>query len=111
MKVISEKGVRNVVGKTSENRTNITILACRNAAGKFIPPLVIVEGKTSASLHGYNTAVAPPNTKWSLSDNRWMNDKLGEMWFKDQFLQKCGTERPQLLILDGSHDHMNHWAS
>ena len=52
VKVISEKRVRNVVGKTSENRTNMTILACGNAAGKCIPPLVIVKGKTSASLHG-----------------------------------------------------------
>ena len=64
MKVICEKGVKNVIGKTTDNRTNITIMACGNAAGKSIPPLVILKGKTSASLHGYNTAAAPNNTNY-----------------------------------------------
>ena len=105
VKVITEKGIKNVVGKTSEDRTNITILACGNAAGKIIPPLVIVKGKTSASLHGYNTVAAPPNTKWAFSDKGWMNDTMGEMWFRDLFLPECGPERPQLLIMDGHSSH------
>ena len=105
VKVITEKGIKNVVGKTSEDRTNITILACGNAAGKIISPLVIVKGKTSASLHGYNTVAAPPNTKWAFSDKGWMNDTMGEMWFRDLFLPECGPERPQLLIMDGHSSH------
>ena len=52
MRVTSEKGIKNVVGKTSENKTNITIMACGNAAGKGMPPLVIVKGKPSLSNMG-----------------------------------------------------------
>ena len=57
------------------------------------------------SLHGYNTAAAPPNTKWAFSDKGWMNDNMGEMWFRDLFLLECGAERPQLLIMDGHASH------
>ena len=37
--------------------------------------------------------------------NGWMDDSLGERWFNDVFLQFCGSERPQLLILDGNSSH------
>jgi hypothetical protein len=33
IKVISQKGAKNVVSRVSENRTNITIMACMNGAG------------------------------------------------------------------------------
>ena len=46
VRVISEKGIKNVVGKTSENEINISIMTCGNAAGRAMPPLVIVKGKT-----------------------------------------------------------------
>ena len=29
-----------------------------------------------------------------------MDDRIGERWFKEIFLKQCGTDRPQVLILD-----------
>lgn len=105
VRVIAEKGARNVVGRTSNNRTNITIMACVNAEGKSMSPMFIAKGKTSASVHGFNTNAAPTGTKWAWQENGWINDKIGEQWFSDVFLRECGDARPQLLILDGHSSH------
>ncbi len=44
-KVITLKGSKNVHSRTSKDKTQITILACGNAAGYMIPPMVIFQGK------------------------------------------------------------------
>ena len=54
-KVVAQKGTKNLHSRTSGNRESITIIACVNAQGKFIPPQAIVKGKTSRSLLGFNT--------------------------------------------------------
>lgn len=105
VRVLAEKGAKSVVGRASPGRTNITVMACVSASGKQMPPLFIVKGKTSRSLHGFNTAAAPTGSKWHFQPNGWMTDEIGEMWFSDVFLKECGEARPQLLILDGHSSH------
>lgn len=53
-RVIAKKGVRYLHARTSGNRETITVVACINAAGKTIPPHVIVKGKTKRTLHGFD---------------------------------------------------------
>ncbi|XP_069112283.1 tigger transposable element-derived protein 6-like [Argopecten irradians] len=105
VKIISQKGARNVVSRVSENRTNITIMACVNGVGDKMSPMVVVKGKTSASLHGMNVTEAPEGTIWGYQESGWMTEELGERWFRDVFLKQCGPERPQLLLLDGHSSH------
>lgn len=45
VKVIVQKGVKNVVSMVSENRTNITIMACVNGAGKRWSQWSLLRGK------------------------------------------------------------------
>ena len=95
VKVIAAKGEKSVVGRTSANSSNITIMACVNAAGRTMPPLfVATKGKTSKSLHGFNTSAAPVGTKWFMQKNGWMTDSIGERWFEEVFLAQCGDQRP-----------------
>ena len=68
-------------------------------------PMVIVKGKTSASLHGLTVGEAPAGTVFAFQENGWMTEELGEKWFRDVFLKQCGPERPQLLLLDGHSSH------
>ncbi|XP_069108119.1 uncharacterized protein [Argopecten irradians] len=105
VRVIAEKKSKNVVGRTSNNRTNVSIMACVNAAGKTMSPMFVVKGKTNVSIHGFDTSAAPVGTKWAVQENGWMTDKIGEQWFRDIFLAECGEERPQLLVLDGHSSH------
>lgn len=64
-------------------------------------PMIIVKGKTSASLHGLNVVDAPDGTIFAFQENGWINEEIAEKWFREVFLQHCGPERPQLLLLDG----------
>lgn len=105
IKIVASKGVRNVCGRTSNKSTNITIMACVNAAGTAMPPMFVVKGKTPRSLYSFNTQAAPANTKWSYQEKGWMTDQIGEQWFDNVFLSNCGPQRPQLLILDGHSSH------
>lgn len=105
VKVIAQKGAKNVVSRVSENRTNITIMACVNGAGEKMVPMIIVKEKTSASLHGLNVVDAPDGTIFAFQENGWINEEIAEKWFREVFLQHCGPERPQLLLLDGHSSH------
>ena len=98
-KVVGQKG-ESCIFRTSSKSSNITVMACVNAAGEKMPPMFVVKGKTSRSLHGFNTIAAPEGSKWDYQVNGWMNDELGEKWFQQVFLEHCGPQRPQLIILD-----------
>ena len=80
-------------------------MACCNAAGQTMPPLLIVQGKTSRSLYGFKTEDAPQGAMWDMQASGWIDDDIGERWFKELFLKHCGPERPQLLVLDGHSSH------
>lgn len=105
VRVMARKGDRNIVGRTSNDRTNITIMVCVNANGNKMPPMFVVKGKTKKSLQSYNVSAAPPNSSWAFQQRAWMDDDLGEAWFRNVFLENCGPERPQLLVLDGHSSH------
>ena len=47
VRVVAEVGCKIVVGRTSADRTNTTIMACVNATGDKMPPIMIVNGKTA----------------------------------------------------------------
>ena len=104
VKVVAAKG-ESCVSITTAKSANLTIMACVNGTGRRMPPTFVVKGKTSRSLHGFNTKGAPIGTRWYFQKSGWMDDSLGEKWFNDVFLEFCGSERPQLLILDGHSSH------
>lgn len=60
--IIASRGSKSVVGRTGNDRSNITIMACVNATGDSMPPMLIVKGKTKKSLFGFNTAESPQNS-------------------------------------------------
>ena len=99
-RVVTVRGARSVVGKTSQKSSNITIIACVSASGAAIPPLIITKGKTPKSLYGYKT-------------KRWFGMELprkGLDYWRDRrttiFLKQCGSKRPQLFIFDGHSSHV-----
>ncbi len=81
---------------------HITILACANAAGAVIPPMVIFEGK---SLNEEWTKGEVPCTLYGMSDKGWTAMELLSFWMKDLFLPSIPPARPVLLLLDGHSSH------
>lgn len=104
-KVLAETGQRNVPGRVGNCRDGVTVLACINAAGGDVPPLVIVKGQTDKAVRAYNVSLGPYGTKYTYQKKAWMEDTLGITWFKDHFLKHCGPERPQLILLDSHSSH------
>ncbi|KAL5010141.1 hypothetical protein ScPMuIL_012446 [Solemya velum] len=104
-RVIASTGAKNVPCRVGNNRENISVLACINADGNSIPPMVIVKGKTPKSLNAYNTKEGVPGAVYTFQEKAWMEDTLGQLWFQNHFLKHCGPERPQLIILDSHSSH------
>ena len=78
------------------------MLACCNAAGYTIPPLVIFDHKT---LKPEMTVGEVPGTMYGLSSSGWIDTELFELWFAHHFLAHAPPVRPLLLLLDGHSSH------
>ena len=105
VRVVAGKSERSTPGKTGNSREGVTVIACGNASGTVIPPLIIVKGKTRKSVEGYNMDAGPQHATWTWQEKAWSEDMLGVEWFSNHFLKFCGPSRPQLIILDGHSSH------
>jgi hypothetical protein len=104
-KALAPQGSRNVYNATTETRANISVLACCNAAGLFLPPLIIFKGerKRNCGMQDF------PNAFYASSQSGWTD--------KDIFLAfleclKGSIERehitlPVLLFMDGHTSHLS----
>jgi len=84
------------------DKAQISILACCNAAGFAVPPMVIFDQK---SLKPEMTIGEVPGMMYGLSANGWMDTELFELWFKHHFLAYVPPTRPLLLLIDGHSSH------
>ena len=92
-------------GKTSRSRESVSVVACINASGGHMPPMIIVKGATYRTRLSWETRDAPNGTDWGHQKKAWMTEDLGVAWSNRAFLKYCGDERPQLLVLDGHRSH------
>lgn len=104
-KTVDHCGSRYLHACTSGIRELITVIAACNASGTSLPPHLIVNGKSCLVLHGFDSEKAPEDTVMSTSDSRWTKQGISALWFERVFLANIGTQRPQLLILDGHDSH------
>ena len=84
--------------------TQITVVACCNASGSVIPPLVVFDRKFLKPEYTHGEV---PGTAYALSDSGWINAKTFDDWFHNHFLCYAPPVRPILLMLDGHSSHYN----
>ena len=101
-KVVARVGQKHPYTVTSNEKAQITLLACGNAAGYSIPPMVVFDRKT---LKLEMTTGEVPGTFYGLSESGWMDTELFEQWLKNHFLLYAPPARPLLLLLDGHTSH------
>ncbi len=100
--IISQKGAKKIRQRTSGNKTQISILACANAIGQALPPMVIFTGKR----FNHELSVGEvPGTLYVTSESGWMDNELFFEWFSKHFLKHASPCRPLLLLLDGHSSH------
>ncbi|XP_067664237.1 uncharacterized protein [Haliotis asinina] len=102
--ILAKKGQKQVGKITSGQRgKTITVVCCFNAAGTYVPPMMIYPRKRMAPtlMNG-----APAGSLAKCSRNEWMDQDLFLDWlrhFRD-FVQPT-REKPCLLLLDDHNSH------
>lgn len=103
-KIISLKGKRQVGAITAAERgALVTMVTCMNAAGGFVPPMLVYPRKNMKQelLDG-----APPGTIAGCHPSGWIQQHLFTQWL-DHFIKhtKPSSDDPVILILDGHYSH------
>ena len=101
--IVSKRGVKKVRYHSAWKKGQITKIACGNAIGQVIPPMVIFDAK---NLNHHWTADEIPGTKYGLSEKGWITSELFEGWLVEHSLEHAVSHRPLLLLLDG---HITHY--
>ena len=101
-KRIAPKGMRKVHGVSSGNKTQITVVACGNAAGHVLPPMVILKGERFN--HEW-TVGEVPNTLYGMNESGWIDQELYNSWLDKLFIPNIPPHRPVILLLDGHKSH------
>ncbi|XP_026736710.1 uncharacterized protein LOC113500199 [Trichoplusia ni] len=99
--IIAQKGAKDVVSVTNVERgENVTVLACMNATGQYIPPFVLFKGvrKRDDFLVGM-----PPGTEIVMTEKGWINEEAFRVWL--QHFNRYRTQGKVILILDGHASH------
>ena len=100
--VIAKRGQKKVRYRLSGKKDQITFVACVNAIGQALPPMVIFEGKY---LNHQWTEGEVPGTFYGMSNKGWTDQELFQLWFKNHFLKYAVPNHPLLLLLDGHSSH------
>lgn len=100
--IVTKKGSKKVRYRVTGKKGQVTVVACANACGQAIPPMVIYDAK---KLNHAWTKGEFPGTCYGLSDTGWINTDLFEGWLAEHFLTHAVAARPLLLLLDGHSTH------
>lgn len=100
-KVFAEKGSKAVYSQTCVERGElVTILACTNATGNFIPPMAIFKGK---KFHKEFSDGFPNGSLVTMTDSGWINEDAFLSWL--HHFQKNRVPGACLLLVDGHASH------
>ncbi|TGZ48328.1 hypothetical protein DBV15_08634 [Temnothorax longispinosus] len=102
-KVIATKGSREVHHVTlAEKGETISVIACCNAEGNFLPPYCIFKGKRKRPEFEDDL---PPGSRVQMGEtSAYVNCQLFLGWLKNHFVPRKRNEKV-LLILDGHSSH------
>jgi hypothetical protein len=102
-KVVATKGSRDVHHVTSGERgETISLIACCNAEGKFLPPYCIFKGKRKKI--EFEDGM-PPGSQVTMNEtSAYVNPAVFLDWLKNHFIPRK-EQGKVLLILDGHRSH------
>ena len=100
--VVDRVGAKNPCHVTSNDKSQVTVLGCVNAAGFCMPPFIVHKRKT---INDELVKGELPGSAYGLSKNGWMDTDLFCDWFSQHFLMHAPSARPLLLLMDGHSSH------
>ena len=89
---------------SAERGVNTTVVCCNNAAGQYVPPLVIFKRKRMPTELSNG---APPGSVVTCNDSGWMDAEVFTKWLQ-HFVDfvKPTADKKVLLVLDGHTTHV-----
>ncbi|XP_033753176.1 uncharacterized protein LOC117336676 [Pecten maximus] len=108
-KVMAAKGSKHVYHVVSNSKTQITVMACFNSLGDYLPPLIVFPGQRLR-----NVGIADfPDAIFGQTDSGWMDSDLFVAFLEHfvKFVKEKGIEFPVILFVDGHSTHMTLTAS
>jgi hypothetical protein len=104
-KVVATKGAKDVHVLTStEKGENISVIACCNAEGQFLPPAVIFKGVREKK--EFSDGLPPGSIVFMNEKSSYISPDIFFKWLKDHFVPRKPPGKT-LLILDGHASHVN----
>lgn len=101
--VIAERGSKSVVSVTScERGESVTIIACGNAEGTFLPPVLIFKGKHKKIQ--WSEGLPPGSQIYMNQKSAYISSDLFLQWLREHFIPRKSSGRV-LLLLDGHSSH------
>ena len=104
-KVLAPRGAKTVYHVATSEKTQITTLACFNAMGQYMAPLVLFPGKRIKEVNVKDFEEA----YYQCTESGWMTAQVFRQFldlFYD-FLIKNNIPRPTVLFVDGHSSHIN----
>ena len=101
-KVIARKGAKKIHCRISGNKARITVIACANAAGSTLPPMVISDGQC---VNPEWSKREVPNTHYGMSDKGWTDQELFFYCMTQLFVNHIPPAQPVMLLVDGYSLH------
>lgn len=103
--VIAGKGSKSVpLVTSSEKGETITLVACCNAEGMFLPPVVIMKGKNKKP--EFEDGMPPGSVVYMSEKSAYINSVIFSDWLRQHFLPRKPAGK-FVLILDGHSSHCN----
>ncbi|XP_033760780.1 jerky protein homolog-like [Pecten maximus] len=103
-KVLTQTGAKHVHQVVANTKQQITVMACFNALGDYVPPLIVYPGQRFR-----DTGIqAFPEAIYAHSENGWMYKELFLSFFEvfNTFVEKQNIEKPVILFVDDHSTHM-----
>lgn len=102
-KVVAEKGKRNINSVTSaEKGETLTVVACCNAVGNYLPPVVIIKGVNKKP--EFEEGLPEGSQVYMSKKSAYINTELFYKWLTEHFIPNKPNGKV-LLILDGHSSH------
>ncbi|XP_055907702.1 uncharacterized protein LOC129942684 [Eupeodes corollae] len=104
-KVLTQKGVKDIhVVTAKEKGENVTVVACCNAEGNFLPPVLIMKGVNRKA--EFMDGLPSGSDVYMNKKSSYINTELLFRWLKEHFMPRKPVGKT-LLILDGHTSHSN----
>ena len=104
-RVLAPTGAKHVYQVVANDKTQITVMACLNANGDYMPPMIVYPGQRFRAV-GIDKF---PGAIYGHSDKGWMDSELFVQFLHEfvTFVKSKAISFPVLLFVDGHSTHLS----